>query len=274
VDYYGNEANKPSQREQKAIFETNFNLYNLITLFLTGEELKEIGYLVSLPNDEFLSNAASASVNLVFCFYVIGAIGVGKSSVISFFRNTTTHDEWPDFRRPELGRRYKKLTPQQEQKVDNWINRQFRRKNAILSRATWGLHVIDRAPLDPITFKKRVKRGARASSLLENVCEAGAADAAERIREGHVILLEGDPAILQERAEASGKEYNAKDLQEMQEALARVYDFRTGVSVVDTRHKSKEEVAKEIAEIVHVREYNEADLHGRLANIASGRFKC
>jgi hypothetical protein len=272
VDYYNDSGDKPPPREQHAIYETNFSLYNMITLFMTGQELKELGCLVGLPNDEFLQSAATASINLVFCYYVIGAIGAGKSSVISFFRNLTTHDEWPDFRRPELGKRYKTLTSQQEQKIDNWINRQFKKKNDILSRATSGLHIIDRAPLDPIAFKKKPKRRARANSLMASLCASGGAG---KIQRGRVILLVGEPEILEQRAQAGGKgEYAAGDLDDMQKTLMRLYDFRKGVSLVDTHHKSKGEIVKEIAEIVHTEEYEAADLHLRLSNVARGRYKC
>jgi exonuclease VII small subunit len=53
-----------------------------------------------------------------------------------------------------------------------------------------------------------------------------------------------------------------------------VYSFEEGVSVVDTCHKTKEKVVKTVAEIIHSREYEKADLHARLSNIAKGRYKC
>lgn len=272
VDYYKKSSDKPAQQEQQAIREANFNLYNLVTLFLTGDELRELGYLIALDDTEFHHNAALAKINLAFCYYIVGAIAVGKSSVISFYRNLTTHDEWPDFRLPELGKRYKGLPSDKERKIDNWINKQFKKKNDILFRVTSGLHIIDRAPLDPIAFKKKSKRAARANSLKQNVCDS---QSCNRIRNGHVILITGESTVLETRAKASGKEeYTAKDLNEMQDVLDRVYSFKRGRSTVDAQYKTKEEVVKEVARIIHNPSYEVANLDSRLENIRKGIFKC
>ncbi len=271
VDYYEKTSSKPEKSERQAVYEANFNLYNLITLFLSKDELKALGHLIGLDDTEFLPNAADARINLVFCYYVIGAIGAGKSSVISYFRNLTTHDEWPDFRLRELGKRHKKLSAKEETEVDNWINKQFKKKNDILARVTAGLHIVDRAPLDPISFKRPSKRSHRAASLMANICKTGNPT---KIRSGHVVLLEGEPQVLEERARAGGKEHTARDLEEMQKTLSRIYHSRKGMSLVDTRRKSKEEVVKEVAQILHSQVYEEVDLHSRLADIANGRVKC
>jgi len=271
VAYQRKGQSKAPKPERDAVYEANFDLYNLITLFLKEEELKALGQLIRMSDEEFLPNAVAARIDISFCYYVIGAIGAGKSSAISYFRNLRTHDEWPDFRLSTLGERPQKLSTREEKDVDDWINIQFRTKNRILHKQSHGLHIVDRAPLDPIAFKTSSKRAQRARSLMTHICKT---DDPARIHGGHVILLKGDARVLEERARAAGKKHTAKDLQKMQEALMRIYGFRGGVSIVDTRRKSREEVVKKIARIIHTMEYKEADLHTRLSNVANGRYKC
>lgn len=262
---------KISEAERKAISEANFNLYNLVTLFLSREEIREFGYLLDLPSDEFIQNAVLAEINLVYSYYIIGAIGAGKSTLISYFRNLVTHDEWPDFRLPELGKSCKKLDPDEERKIDDWINTQFKKKNGLLSKCTSGLHIIDRAPLDPIAFKKKQKRRRRAKSLMENICEAP--DGA-KIRGGQVIILVGEPDVLEQRARANGKDYTSKGLNEMQDILKRVYRFKGKTSFVESKNRPTEQIVKEVGKIIHKEDYKEVGLHRRLMDIKNGRFKC
>jgi len=209
-----------STKEKKAIFDANFNLYNLITLFFTAEEINELGNLLTIQEDQFISNASIETINLSYCYYIVGSIGAGKSTMISHFRNLTTHDEWPDFRISELGKDWKKLGKRQKQKVDNWIASQFCKKNKTLQDAVQGIHIIDRAPLDPIAFTEPSERASKAQFLFDNIC--GTQDSLS-VKSGHVIFLYGDPKVMEERAKSSGKEYDTNQLEEMQKTLKNVY---------------------------------------------------
>jgi hypothetical protein len=84
----------------ESIFEANFSCYNLYTLFLNNEGIDALANLVSLSEDAF--DVQHAGHQRKFVYYVIGAVGVGKSTAISNFRNLYTYDEWIDERRPDM----------------------------------------------------------------------------------------------------------------------------------------------------------------------------
>ncbi len=263
-----------SQNEKNVIFEANFNLYNLITLFMDSDKIKELGRLIDLPNDAFVHKAGLDSLNLMYCYYVVGAIGAGKSTTISYFRNLFAHDEWPDFRIPELGKDWETLSDTQKRKVDNWIAEQFRKKNDVLCDAPeslMGMHIIDRAPLDPIAFTKKTERCSKANFLLSKIHEN---EKGFKIRKGHVILLLSDSDVLEERAKTGGKKYDSNKLTKMQEDLKRIYKSQNGMTMICTKNKKLEQVIKEVGKVIHRKEYKELNLHVRITKIKKGIYKC
>ena len=263
-------TDKLTNRDKDAIFEANFNLYNLITLFITSSEIKELANLLIMDDTSFVVMARDEGIKLMYCYYIIGAIGVGKTSTISYFRNLYTHDEWPDFRILELGKDWESLSEKQKIKVNDWIADQFKKKNRTLCDKLYGLHIVDRAPLDPIAFTKPQERQQKADFLISRICDD---DGIYRIKSGHIIILTSEPAVLEERARSSGKEYKAKKLEEMQKTLKRIYSSPK-VSVVDTKNRNLENVIKDVGRIIHKEEYKEINLHLKLMNIKNGRFKC
>lgn len=257
-----------SEREKEAIYDSNFNLYNLVTLFLTNDEIKTLGDLLTMDEKNFLNYAGSEKINLVFCYYIIGAIGVGKSSAISYFRNLATHDEWPDFRIAELGKDWTSLPKQKRRKVDQWIAEQFTKKNRTLNVATEGIHIVDRAPLDPIAFTQERSWHRKARFLIEKVCGN---TISTKIKDGEIIFLTGDPKVLENRAKSHGKEYSARKLKKMEEALRKIYKFND-LRIINTRNRSSDYVVKDIARIIHKEKYSAKDLQGRITDIKDGQY--
>jgi len=51
-------------------------------------------------------------------YYIIGAVGVGKSSAISNFRNLQTYDEWSDERRPDMACAREEVQQETKENVD------------------------------------------------------------------------------------------------------------------------------------------------------------
>ena len=165
---------------------------------------------------------------------------------------------------------WEKLTPNQKRKVDKWIAGQFKKKNLTLCDSVSGIHIIDRAPLDPLAFTKQKQRKRKANFLLNKICFS---DGGEKVKPGHVILLLGEPEILESRAIASGKKYNKNKLIKMENALKGIYKS-SNLSIVNTRNKSFANVIKEVAKIIHKQDYVTIDLHQRLVKIKGGKFKC
>ena len=149
---YTSDKKSLTEDERTAIFNANFEVYNLITLFLNSEELASLAELVSLDKQEFKTKAEIEGVDIKYNYYLVGTVGAGKSTILSYFGNLKQFEEWMDERPNELAKPFSSLSTAEKCKVDNWVNNQFYKKNVALLQETEGIHLIDRTPLDPITF--------------------------------------------------------------------------------------------------------------------------
>jgi hypothetical protein len=156
---------------------------------------------------------------------------------------------------------------EEREHVDEWIAGQFKWKNWNLCKETAGIIVSDRCPLDPLAFTKRRNWSKKADYLLSEVPDLGFSPA---ISEGHVILLIDDEKALDLRVRRTNKKYRKKDLKEMQEILKQIYDV-SGATPLDIRFESFAQIMKRVCRIVHLEEYQPADIYGRLVAIKEGQ---
>ncbi|MFH1022680.1 MAG: SIR2 family protein [Planctomycetota bacterium] len=264
---------KPTPKDiQDAVFEANFQVHNLITLFLTGDEIAALGALLSMDSETLYGRAREAgNTNLNYYYYVTGVPCAGKSSSITCLRNFTTYDEWLDARLPEMSQWPQPLKKQKIRHIDEWVGRQFAQKNQILARSKdeqIGMHVLDRCMLDPMSFKIEADRSERARSMLDSVCGG---KRTECIQDGMVVLLVGDPDTMEERCCAAGKNFTSTQLDNMQGILKKAYKGKCLVTI-DTRRKPQHEVIRDIVRLMFVGTYKPLDIKGRLENIEKGRF--
>ena len=272
----------PSEDEQYVTREANFSTYNLITLFLNDAEIASLGKLVSvgykpdtdvLEDNEFSHLASDLSVPTVYHHYVVGAVGAGKSTVVSHLRDLVTHDEWVEDRLPELAEVFTSLDADAKQKdkkkhIDDWIAQQFREKNHILLDEKVGLIVSDRCPLDPLVFTDAKEWQEKAKFLLKHVCPGKDTS----LVSGHIILLIDDPQVLDLRVRRTNKQYRANELQTMQESLQHLYSMEE-MTCVDCRFRSLHDVMKEVGRIVHLTEkHSSADINKRMLDISGGEY--
>lgn len=264
-----------TEQERELIAETNFKVYNLITLFLTSEE---IALLLELVNPDFTEEAkirdlsARAGTEFKYTFYMTGSLGVGKSTTTNQLRNLTVLDEWLEPRLNILGVPWDILTPEQKAEADNWIADQFAKKNnSLRHEGNAMISVVDRPPLDPLVFTPETERAAKARFLSEKICP----DKAYKIEDGVVILLLGDPKELSARVRATGRQdYTAEKLEKMQNDMKELYQPIPGTITIDTQFMSISELTKRIAEVIHRHPYSPADLMKALDNysgVGSGR---
>lgn len=254
----------PSDDEKRFIQETNFKVYNLITLFLTAKDIDQVLQMVNhqaVPNAVLNDLALRCGAGLKFTYYMTGAIGVGKSTTTNLLRNLTVMDEWQESRLEILGKPWDKLTPGEQRQADEWIVGQFKKKNDSLRHLEGPvISVVDRPPLDPLVFTKPAKRAAKAKALLDAICP----DRGYEVEEGVVILLLGDPKELSARVRATGRtDYDPTRLRKMQEAMKDIYgpySPNRGVVIIDTTYMSIAELTKRVAEIIHRKEYKPANL--------------
>ncbi|MCI0559166.1 MAG: SIR2 family protein, partial [Nitrososphaera sp.] len=135
-----------------AIFRSNFEVYNLITLFLGDRGIRSLARLIKLSGERFEQLAVRNRIRVKFSYYLIGCVGIGKSTTISHVRSLCTYDEWLDERPQILAIPPDRLSKNERRRADNWIANQFYKKNWSLMTSKEGIHVIDRTPLDPLTF--------------------------------------------------------------------------------------------------------------------------
>lgn len=257
-----------SEIDQRLISETNFRVYNLITLFLTSEEIRLLLKLINenaIPDGKLADFAKRSAIPLKYTFYMTGSIGVGKSTTTSHLRNLNVLDEWLVPRPEVLSIPWDKLTDAQRDFVDEWIADQFAEKNYTLRHGGNAvISVVDRPPLDPLVFTPKNKRSAKAKFLAEHLCpDDGHGDYG--VEKGVVILLLGDPKELSARVRATGRQkYTEKKLDKMQADMKALYGSMPGTITIDTQFMGIAELTKRVAEIIHRQEYVPADLTAKL----------
>jgi hypothetical protein len=276
INYYAQNSEKPSDEDIKSMEAADFETYNLRTLFLNNEELNSIGKLIhegydnakkQLDNNAIIHFAEENKIDISFYFYIVGAIGVGKSTCVSHLRNLITHDEWHEDRLPDLARYWKTLESEEDKRrrVDEWIAKQFKQKNYDLIEMKLGISICDRCPLDPISFTPENKCQEKAQYLLNTISPNNV----HQIKDGHIIYLWDDPEHLEIRVKRSAKKYNKDSLAELQDRLNLIYNM-PGVTKIDCRFQSFYEIMKRISRIIHMEEYEPAKIQERLTFIKNG----
>ena len=106
--------------------------------------------------------------------------------------------------------------------------------------------------------------------LLGAICPS---QAQWEVEDGRVILLQGEASELSLRIMHSQRmEYSAEKLEEMEEWLGIAYGSK-GVVHIDTRGLTLLDLARRVAEVVHLEEYSPVcNLHQRLEKIRGGGF--
>ncbi len=260
---------KISDAEKRAIADTNFNVYNLITLFLSEEEIDAFLGLISpdgVSDADLKDLARRCSTSLNYYYYLTGPLGVGKSTTTSLLRNLFVLDEWLEKRPAVLGKPWDKLTKAEKVEADTWIINQFGAKNDTLRRelAPGAVAIVDRPPLDPLAFTEKRERSAKAKALLDRLCP----DRQWGVVEGVIILLTGDCKELSIRLKATGRnEYTEAKLKKMQHDLSKIYQG-DGVERIETCGLSVIEVTKKVAQIVHLGAYKPFQLTNTLKTFA------
>jgi len=252
-----------TKADAEAIRRANFNVFNLITLFLTEPEIAALARLIDdtqVPDDELLDVADEEGVPLVYKYYLTGAIGVGKSETARQLENLSVIDEWLEPRISILAKPWDELTRKERDRADAWIVNQFKLKNDKLRHETLGVFIIDRPPLDPLAFTPANARRAKAKLLLDTICPRQKWG----IVPGAVILFTGDPQDLALRVLLTGRdEYTAERLERMQKDLCGLYRG-AGVITIDIRGMAVRDVTKKVAEMIFFDDYREYQLSKKL----------
>jgi hypothetical protein len=74
------DKSKLTDCQKNAIKESNFELYNLITLFLDNQEIKDLGELLKMEPDEFIKQIRIVGKRIKFVYYLTGPVACGKTT--------------------------------------------------------------------------------------------------------------------------------------------------------------------------------------------------
>ena len=245
----------------QTIFDANFSAYNVYTLFLDKSGISHLSEAVTTPSRSLAARYPDCQHK--FVYYIIGGIGAGKSTATSNLQCLTTYDEWIDERLSDMARPEAGLTRERIIEINEWTAEQFRKKNLAVIGSENGIHLIDRCPLDPLTFGDASERKSKAENLLAKVTNRGS----KPLQKGHVILLDADLADIQIRISYKHKYWPEDRLTDLLTKIKEVYSD-VPMTTLCTRGRNANAVAREIVKVIFTCEYHEVDLGKFLGNIA------
>ena len=149
---------KDGDEAQKMLVESetksNFDTYNLYTMYLTSDEINTLMELLQLGFDDF--NSICIDVIKTRKFFVMGPVAAGKSTAVSQFKCFQTYDEWLEDMADDMDKPPSELEDEKEKTIDAWIASQIWRKNDNLVMTTNRnlpcISIIDRTPIDAYAF--------------------------------------------------------------------------------------------------------------------------
>lgn len=264
---YIENAEELDPKSKAAIFEANFNNYNLITLFFNSSEIKYFLKAITMSEDDFLRTADILGLPTKYNYYLVGAIGVGKSTVISQFGNLITLDEWFDDRPSDMALSPEFLSSTKTITIDSWTNEQFGKKNNYLHNKKVGIYLIDRSPLDPLSFVVNISKKERARLMLKEGIRPGKSKMT--IESGEIIHLVGDSDELWSRLITKRKEsdWPQQKIKDLQQKSLEIYNPLNPKIIYSTKRKEVD-VIRDVAKIIFSRSYEPSDLDTHMKNIA------
>ena len=294
VQYTKNHS-KDKTKEQSLLLDTetktNFDIYNLYTLYLTSDEIDTLLSLIQLPPLEF--NQICRNMIKIRKFFAMGAVAAGKSTTVNQYKCFLTFDEWLEELPDDMEKAPSAINAKREKEIDIWIAEQISRKNDNLNKETLDrlpcIAVIDRTPLDAFAFfdnnlmippdnetqSEKAAREKKLNDLWKNKAKLHQSKHPHNspLVGGKIVFLRGDIDEMEKRAKQKFREYGQTDLKTQQnellyiaENLKAIYGDNS-VAVIDVTNKSIEQVTKEVAEIIYFKEYAEVDFQKALESI-------
>ncbi|MGE6662712.1 SIR2 family protein [Pseudomonas sp. NPDC077408] len=253
---------------ESAIFEANFNNYNLITLFFDSSDIKSFLSCLTMSEVDFLEMSDFLGLKTKYIYYLVGAVGIGKSTALSQFGSLTTLDEWFDERPTEMAFAPDLLGEESAAAIENWTNEQFRKKNNYLHRKDVGVILVDRSPLDPLSFVEESDRSKRARSMIEYGIRPGMSTM--KVVPGVVLVMNGEPNEIWCRLITKRKEdsWPPLKIEKLQNRSNNIYSSLHPEFIYATQRREVE-VIRDLAKVIFSKTYSPADLDTRLCEIAN-----
>lgn len=252
-----------SDTRRADIFEANLELYNLITIFLTSDEISEFLVLLILDKRSFVDilEGIDPDRRATYHYYIVGPVAAGKSTMLEHLRCFETMEEWTRPPPKEMYFASTNIGESEQQIIDEFLNQELKEKNRRMHDAGVGFHFMDRAPLDLYAFTEtdeEIKR--KSKELREQVTRN------KPLQEGEVIFVSAEPKTLVKRnmargrpPEKAGKEdYLAGQIEKLKEIYRPIF-------ILSTDEYNANEIARKVARHVLLGEYTPTDLQGIIA---------
>lgn len=241
-----------SVEERSHIFDVNLEVYNLISVFLTTEQIAE---LIDLLNEEDAALFEAdllrfSSHNTRRKYYLVGSVVAGKSSSLEGLRCFSTFEEWSGRPPAKMYQDHKTLNQAERKEIDDWLYSQLREKNDKMRRSGVGVYVMDRGYLDLCAFSE--SSGENVTKLTE--LRARVSNFGGPLEAGQVIFLKANEVTLSERQAKRGKlrganqqiDYDGASLVQQSDILKDVYHPEDKF-IFDNSRESADQTSRRIA---------------------------
>jgi len=253
---------KLTKEQREVFFNYHFNTHNLITLFLNEEQISALGRIIRYSKEKFFSLSRDAAINPVKVYYVTGMPGIGKTSIVRHMQSLSVCNEWVGEPLHLLSRPHQSLTEEERDEVDEWIVQQFAEKNKFLCKQTEGVFLVDRAPLDPLSYCDKDNMYQKAQ-WYRNKMRQGNKDAF--IRSGKIIYLTGEPNEVSYRLYRRKGRENDLELSDLDMKLRNIYD--SYAAYIPNINIGFNDFVKKVAREIYCSDYSEIDLSQRLYDL-------
>ena len=240
------------------IFKANLELYNVITIFLTSTEIREVLDLLNFKQQTFKDtiDELGDDKRSRYHYYLVGSVAAGKSTILENLRCFETNEEWTRSPPKEMYLSIDKLDVEQSKKVDTFVFRELKEKNFRMYRAGVGFHFVDRAPLDFYAFSKDDAERKEKTEKLDALVTRDM-----QLHPGEIVFIRAKGKTLVERNLRRGRPPedagNAVYLDKQTANLEKIYKPNL---VLHTDNQSAGEIAKRIVRHALFEKYTPTDL--------------
>ncbi len=124
---------------EKAAKDANFDIYNLVTLYMGDAEMAALGKMLVFPDQKLRKEAEEIGAELKYFYYLSGPIGAGKTTCLSYLGSFKTYEEWMAARPIELAKSWKDLTD--NPMIEGALTETFRNLAQVEAwQASWKVH--------------------------------------------------------------------------------------------------------------------------------------
>ncbi len=252
--------NDLSDSRRQDIFEANLELYNLITIFLTSDEVREFLSLLNLDTREF-SEALDSLGNdrrSRYHYYIVGPVAAGKSTLLEQLRCFQTHEEWTRPPPREMYLASTKIDEAQQAIIDRFIYSELKEKNKRMHAASVGFHFMDRAPLDLYAFSNSDSDNQEKSRKLRDLVTRD-----QPLQKGEILFIEALPKTLVRRNMARGRPPEEAGTEAyFEKQIVNLKAVYSPTFTLSTELYNAGDVARRVARHVLFEDYSPVDLDG------------